>query len=554
MDTKSVNTLDPRVDAPVSKLGAGGRLQSMMDRFAVAAEQKPGRLLAVFVLIYAIATFAHAQHRFWYDEFFTYYICRLPHLSDVMRAVQDGLDFNPPMIYLTTRLSYQILGVSPLSTRVPEMIGFLIFCFCVFVFTRRRAGTLFGFAAMCFPLLTAAYAYATEGRPYGIVLGFCGLAAISWQSATSARRGFGSFIGLALAAAGLILTHCYVVLVFAAFAIGELVRLAHRRRADWTLWFCLFAPLSIGFLYLPMLRNVKAYTVNSVSFRSGIGNAPRFYSFLFNDQTFAIEKPLIFETMWPLLIALVAICVCRRESSSDRESHSTGCLPVHEFAFLITLCLMPVYGNMLASTMHSPFIDRYALPAVFGFSTLLGILAARATSGNRRLGFGLAVGFSLWFIVGFVLWFGSLFAEPKTWEFPVAQLSALPADVPIVMSDPLMFLEANYYEPPEVASRLRFLTDHDAAIQHVGTDMFDRGYYTMRRWFPIKGRIEEYRDFRAAEKRFYVFSPSQDPENWLVWKLTQEHANMQLKAQFRYPGSHGSSDMLLEIDLTQKTP
>lgn len=528
-----------------------------LDRLASSLERKPVLFLAPFLVMYAIVTLAHAQRRFWYDEFFTYYICRLPHLSDIFHAVMDGLDFNPPLLYLTTRLSWNAFGVSPMTTRIPQMLGFLVFCLCIFVFTRRRAGTLFGFAAMSFPLLTAAYGYSSEARPYGIVMAFCGLAAIFWQSAASARRRHGALAGLALSAAALILTHCYSVLIFMAFAAAELVRLGTRRRADWPLWLCLFAPLSIGFAYLPMLRNVTAYAVNSISFHSGLGLAPRFYSFIFNDQSRAFEKSLMPETIWPLLIALIAICLSRRDSRradsyKDGEIHDRGRLPRHEFAFLLALCLMPVYGNILAGFTRAPFLDRYAVSAVFGISALLGILASRVTGGNRRLGVGLAAGFSLWFATGFVLWFASLFSQPKSYDFPLAKLSALPAGLPIVMSDPLMFLEANYYEPPSVAARLRFLTDHESALRYIGTDMFDRGYYTMRRWFPIKGEVVEYRDFLATERQFYVYGPFDDPESWLLRKLTQENADLNMKGQFRYPGSHGDSDILLRVDLTPK--
>jgi hypothetical protein len=118
--------------------------------------------------------------------------------------------------------------------------------------------------------------------------------------------------------------------------------------------------------------------------------------------------------------------------------------------------------------------------------------------------------------------------------------------------DPLMFLEADYYEPPEVASRLRFLTDKAAALRFIGTDTFDRGYYTMRRWFPIKGKIVEYRDFVGREKHFYVYGPFHHPEDWLLRKLTQEHGTLNLMGQFQYPGTHGAENALLQVNLNRE--
>lgn len=554
MDSQRVGTLVPPVQGLAATPRGGARIQSPWAALGSCLERRPRYFLTLFALVYSVVTLAHAQRRFWYDELFTYYICRLPHMSDVFRALADGLDFNPPLLYITTRLSWQAFGVSPMTTRVPETIGFGVFCLCVFVFTRRRAGTVFAFAAMCFPPITAAYGYASEARPYGLVMGFCGLAAVCWQSATSARRRKAALAGLALAAAGLALSHCYSVLIFVAFAAAELLRLFRRRRADWALWLCLFGPLSVAFvwLYLPMLHNVKAYVVNSVSFHPGLGLAPRFFSFLLNNQSHAFEKRMIFETVWPLLAALAASCLARRDHGDTAEPRSSADLPSHELAFLFALGLLPVFGNILAVFTRAPFIDRYALSAVFGVAVLLSCLAARASAGNRSLGAGLAALFSVWFMAGFVLWFASLFAEPKFYDFPIARLADLPPGVPIVISDPLMFLEADYYEPPAVAERLRFVTDRESALRFTGTDMFDRGYYTMRRWFPLKGQLADYHDFLATQKRFYVYGPFDDPEDWLLRKLTQENAHLVLKGQFRRPGSHGDDNVLLEVNLSSR--
>jgi hypothetical protein len=40
---------------------------------------------------------------------------------------------------------------------------------------------------MLFPLITNAYPYAYEARPYGLLLGFCGLSLLCWQSAAEGQ-------------------------------------------------------------------------------------------------------------------------------------------------------------------------------------------------------------------------------------------------------------------------------------------------------------------------------------------------------------------------------
>jgi hypothetical protein len=156
----------------------------------------------------------------------------------------------------------------------------------------------------------------------------------------------------------------------------------------------------------------------------------------------------------------------------------------------------------------------------------------------------------MFFVADFGIWFASL-TQSRPWDIPVAQLSSLPKDIPIVISDPLMFLEADYYEPPEIASRLRFITDRTPSLRYTGTDMFDRGYYTMRRWFPLKGQIVECADFLPSNKHFFVFGPFFNPEDWFLRRLTDIGGDVNWKGQFRYPATHGDENVLLDVKLVK---
>jgi hypothetical protein len=376
---------------------APGPVGRFGERVGHALEAHPGRFLFVFVLVYSLVTVAHAKRRFWYDELFTVYLCRLPHFSDIWAALMDGLDFNPPILYLTTRLSHQLLGDSPVTTRFPQMIGFLVMCLCLYVFVRRRCGQVYGFAAMCFPLVTAAYSYSSEARAYGIVLGFCGLSAVSWQTAAQGGRRRIALAVLFFSIAGLILTHCFTVLILIAFGVAELTRLWVRRKTDWPVWTCAVTPLTFALIYIPMLRHVKSYATDSISFKSGLSLAPRFYSYLFNDMDRSWERHLSNETMWPLLIVLTMIALCRfRPVSVGHEPVHIPGFPAHEIAFLVTLSLLPVFGQVLARTFNTLFVDRYGLSAVFGISALLAALAHRVTIGDRRVPASWCSGCFLW--------------------------------------------------------------------------------------------------------------------------------------------------------------
>ena len=100
-----------------------------------------------------------------------------------------------------------LVGPVHVAIRLPGMIGFWILCLYLFRFVSIRTSPLAGYVAMSFPLVTNAYYYAYEARPYGAVMGFCGLALVCWQGATNrSERRNAWLVGLACALTGGMLT------------------------------------------------------------------------------------------------------------------------------------------------------------------------------------------------------------------------------------------------------------------------------------------------------------------------------------------------------------
>src|SRR5437764_172458 len=90
-------------------------------------------LLIVFSGLYFLATFYRASRKlFWFDELFSLYISRLPDMASVWNVLKQGMDFNPPLFYALTRFAESLFGEGHIATRLPAILGFWIFCLCLF--------------------------------------------------------------------------------------------------------------------------------------------------------------------------------------------------------------------------------------------------------------------------------------------------------------------------------------------------------------------------------------------------------------------------------------
>src|ERR1039458_10781398 len=200
---------------PPDRIARWGRdISASADRIADGLRRRKYVVLFLFSVLYLLATCFRASRKlFWFDELFTLYISRLPDMASVWNALKQGVDFNPPLFYGLTRLSESLFGEGHIATRLPEILGFWIFCLCLFRFVSSRTSVLAGLIAMVFPLVTTAYFYAYEARSYGVVLGFAGMALICWQAATRLRRSNWWALGLFLALLCAILTQTYAILL-----------------------------------------------------------------------------------------------------------------------------------------------------------------------------------------------------------------------------------------------------------------------------------------------------------------------------------------------------
>jgi hypothetical protein len=154
----------PGQSAAIARWGA--LLETSAGRISEALNRKKYVVLLLFAIAYTFETCYFASRKlFWFDELFTVYISRLPDLASMWRALLEGVDFNPPLLYELTKLSEFLLGESSVAVRLPAIVGFGVFCLCLFRFVSIRSSALGGFVSMLFPMVTGAYGMPMKQDP-----------------------------------------------------------------------------------------------------------------------------------------------------------------------------------------------------------------------------------------------------------------------------------------------------------------------------------------------------------------------------------------------------
>ena len=96
------------------------------------------------------------------------------------------------MFYLVVRAMVRLGWNDSLAVRLPCVVGYAVFTFCLFRFVSRQRSAVYGMVAMLLPSLTGCWFFATAGRPYGILLGCTGVTMVCWQSVFRGTAAAGS--------------------------------------------------------------------------------------------------------------------------------------------------------------------------------------------------------------------------------------------------------------------------------------------------------------------------------------------------------------------------
>jgi 4-amino-4-deoxy-L-arabinose transferase-like glycosyltransferase len=417
-------------------------------------------------VICLVATIKSIFRPLWFDELFTTFIANQPTYSGVLACVKQVSDGQPVLYHWLVKASVGLLHSNPLGVRIPSMVGYALFCLSLYVFVSRLTSKLYGLVAMLFPCATGCWYYASEGRPYGLVLAGTGIAAVSWQSIATDR-----FRKLALAGLGLSLLFAFSmsyfgILLFVPFAIAESIRSLNRRKLDLSAWIAISAPVSILAFYLPIMHQTQQ--------RSGIGvpasARPAWFGSLSEfAQTFVgpVLVPVI------CLSCLYAAYVYFAPSRLSRPRYSGE--PKHLLAYVaITVpivCVLPFAGIAFGKFATHQFFPRYIVSTMFGISAIAVLVLWLAFEYSRTAGlislllFGVVFGHRIVFDLKEA---GDSRANPPE----TAIRRSIPAqvqsdDLPIAVADGFHFFSFRYYGDSVLRRRIYYLSSEEFAYRYL---------------------------------------------------------------------------------------
>jgi 4-amino-4-deoxy-L-arabinose transferase-like glycosyltransferase len=454
--------------------------------------------IGITSLIYFADIFIRASQKcFWFDELCTVFLCRLPSLKDAYTTASHGADFNPPLFYALAGLAHRLFGEGLIATRLPEIVAVWLFCLCLFLFVSRRMGPWSGFVAGVLPFFTLVQYYAYEARPHGLVLGWCGLMLVLWQRAKEGRKRALWLTAFGLCMSGALLTHVYAVYLIFPFAAVELYELLSRRAVDWGALAATFLPLSVAApIYLPLFR-VFRKLVARVFFPAAHNAIQGFF----------------IETIGPaglvLVLAVLLVALCKEQISevtpAPRPLRQEGTLAV-------AFATLPLIGWLGAFISHGPYISRYFLASVAGYSMLLawavsgpGIRprAVRILSGSMFLLMILDLAMATHEYVEHNLTMKEissgldLTTTPKRPMAPYSVVTTANPRLDILVCPPLEYLYFFNYAPPDVVSRLYYVASAGG--------YFTNAFAAFEEWGHLGIKMVEIKPFMAAHNHFLVY-------------------------------------------------
>lgn len=480
------------------------RAGGMCDRYSriLAA----GLLALVFFLAFAQAS----SKLFWHDEIYTWLPASLPNCGAVWHFYATGADTPSPLPALLVHAVRHLSASPEIASRIPFMLAFLVLCLCLFIFIRRRYPAGYALAILlapvAFPFL---FFYASEIRAYAIVLAGAGIASVCWQSLASGSKrpvlnALGLWGGLALA----ICAHAFAIFLIVPFALGQLGADIERKKINLWVW--------VSLLLFPagLLPVIHGELLASHAYRSTFLSRPGLRMLRLTAGDF-LAPIAVCGTILLFSIFILLLRIRRREAQNQPCSGLTR----PEVLFAISLAVMPLYvlpGSMVLGVYRQP----YVLPAFIGILICMVAAAAELSRREQALGAALLAATLLAvclrgskFDAHAIIHPGEIHTSmTRSYnEQPWVKIAA-GFSLPIVITDPGIYIQSHFYWTPAMQQRLWYPTDFDLAAKYPASITDQINISRVGKFFPLQ--TMDWPRFSAENPHFLLVTGSPQ-DAWL---------------------------------------
>lgn len=473
---------------------------------------------AFSILILASTAYVSSQKYLWWDEVISYLVAGSPDFSTILKALRAGADGQPPLFYAITYPLVSWFGNSELVLRLPSLIAFWLATVFVFLAVRRRTNYVCAFAAAFILCISNSFPYATEARPYALVLLFASASFWVWQGIRVGFRRLTALPVFTLLIAAGISVHYYGFLIAVPLLAGEVVLTYNTRKPDIPVIvsICL-GGVPIIFLR-PYLAAVRLYATDFPTSTTFASLQDLYFSILANPIFFGI-----------LIVGVLVLASAFRSNEGTIVKLDVGSIPNYEWAAAATYLFLPLLAWGL-SFFTKAIYPRYVICVCIGAAILIGFFlfvlrkvlrsklfwvaallaletihftAHRIRYSNAEYGWGTVGGYSD-------------MLDRSVW--PSRKL-----DKPIILGCGAYLINLRY--GPESLKKDAFyviMPSHNRG--HVAVIL--RALYST---FPSLGHVMEFQEFKRKYDSFYVYAP--DP--WFISEAQKDGAVYTVATEMR---------------------
>lgn len=478
------------------------------------------RFLSVFVLSITIAFFMissgfkAANRGLWYDELFTFHVASLSSFRQVVSALLELVDNNPPVDYLIRHLFVKSFGDSPFFFRLPSLLFYVAGSFCLYYFVLHRTSRLAAIVAFCFPVFSIALRYSHEGRAYMLLYATSASSLLFWQRSVEYGK---KHIYLPLLSMSLVLacySHFYGVFNYLPLIAGETTRLYRKKRLEFYVFLAIIASMFFLIFLWPFIVNASQFS-------------PIFWSNLYFKVPFMAYGEILPFVIFPFIIFAILIFpifLIFPENLLNLKSNSEeNIVPLHEIVATFVLCVIPFIQYFAAIMKTKAFAPNYAIISVNGFSIMMGY--ACFFVGKKNYIISVLVAFCFIFSSWALMANDAHENDAHKWKSARFKIDdavvsiAEKSSLPVVVSSHLKYLQYEYYFDDEDKKKIYFLTDKNEAMKFLGHSSSDFALLHLKK---IKNlNLINYKNFKEKNEEYFIVTKNFD-DGWLIRKIRDD--------------------------------